>query len=97
MVKGCIGNRDVRYMDTVQGLQQRKGKCIGYGTITSTGDGTCRGTGVGAQDMDYCLTVDGLVKFRDMIYLRDKSEIKKVILREFHAKPYLGHQVIKRH
>ena len=41
--------------------------------------------------MDYCLTTDGLVKFRGRIYVLDNSELKKVILREFHAKPYLGH------
>lgn len=26
-----------------------------------------------------------------MIYVPDRSEIKKAILRKFHAKPYLGH------
>jgi len=41
--------------------------------------------------VDYCLTTDGLVRFRDMIYVPDSSEFKKVILREFHAKPYLDH------
>lgn len=41
--------------------------------------------------MDYCLIMDGLVKLRDGIYVPDNSELKKVILREFHAKPYLGH------
>lgn len=41
--------------------------------------------------MDYYLTSDGLVRFSDMIYVLDNSEIKKVILREFHVKPYLGH------
>jgi len=41
--------------------------------------------------MDYCLTTDGLVKFRDMIYVSDNIELKKVILTEFHAKPYSGH------
>ena len=40
--------------------------------------------------MDFCLTEDGFIKFRDMIYVFDSSELKKVILREFHAKPYLG-------
>jgi len=34
---------------------------------------------------------DGLVRFRDMIYVSDNSELKKAILREFHVKPYLGH------
>ena len=41
--------------------------------------------------MDYCLTSNGLVRFRDRIYVPDSSELKKVILREFHAKPYLSH------
>lgn len=41
--------------------------------------------------MDYSLTVDGLVKFRDRIYVSHISELKKVILKEFHAKPYSGH------
>lgn len=41
--------------------------------------------------MDYCLTVDGLVIFRDGIYVSDSSELKKVILRDFNANPYSGH------
>ena len=41
--------------------------------------------------MDYCLATGGLVRFRDKIYVPDNSELKKVILREFHAKTYLGH------
>ena len=41
--------------------------------------------------MDYCLTLDGLVRFRDRVYVPDSSEVKKVILREFHVKPFLGH------
>ena len=41
--------------------------------------------------MDYCLTMNGLVKFRDKISVPDNSELKKVILREFHTKPYSGH------
>ena len=40
--------------------------------------------------MDYCLTADGLIRFRDNIYVLDSSELKKVILREFHVKPYSG-------
>jgi len=70
-------------------LQQSKG----IGTCDSTGTGTSSGTatGAGAQDVDYCLTADGLVRFRDKIYVSDNSELKKVILREFHAKPYSSH------
>jgi len=41
--------------------------------------------------MDYYLTADGLVRFRYKIYISENSELKKVILREFHVKPYLGH------
>eukprot|EP00253_Pinus_taeda_P003651 PITA_03651 len=47
--------------------------------------------GKGDQNVDYRLTADGLVQFRDMIYVSDDSELKKLILREFHAKPYSGH------
>ena len=35
---------------------------------------------------------DVLVTFRDRIYVPDDSELKKLILREFHVKPYLGHR-----
>ena len=41
--------------------------------------------------MDYCLTIDELVRFRDIIYVPVSSELKKVILRKFHAKPYSSH------
>lgn len=40
--------------------------------------------------MEYSLIVDGLVRFRDMIYVPDNSEIKRLILSEFYAKLYLG-------
>ena len=43
------------------------------------------------KDVDYHLTTDGLVVFREMIYVIDKNELKKLILREFHAKLYSGH------
>jgi len=39
----------------------------------------------------YGLTKEGLVRFRDKIYVPDSSELKKVILREFRTKPYSGH------
>jgi len=32
-----------------------------------------------------------LVRFRDKIYVLDNSEIKNLILREFHVKSYSGH------
>jgi len=41
--------------------------------------------------VDYCLTTYALIRFRDKIYVSDNSELKKVILREFHVKPYLDH------
>lgn len=43
------------------------------------------------QDVDYHLTKDRLVMFRDIIYVPYSSEIKKIILREFHANSYLCH------
>ena len=71
------------------------GANIGIGSGTSTGGstsiGTYTGAGAGAHGMDYCLTVDGLVRFKDMIYVPDSSELKKMMLREFHVKRYLGH------
>lgn len=41
--------------------------------------------------MDYHLLADGLIRFRDKIYVPENSEIKKIILREFHVKSYSGH------
>lgn len=49
------------------------------------------GTGTGAQDADYHLLADGLITFRDKIYVPNISELKKIMLREFCAKPYSGH------
>ena len=34
---------------------------------------------------------DGLVRFRDNIYVPNCGKFKKIIFREFHMKPYLGH------
>ena len=47
--------------------------------------GTCN------HDMEYRITVDGLVIFRDKIYVLNDNDIKKTILRYFHAKPYSDH------
>ena len=55
--------------------------CTGIGISTSTGD----------QDVDYHFTANGLVTFRDRIYVSNGSELKKLILTEFHAKPYSGY------
>ena len=41
--------------------------------------------------MDNHLTTDGLVIFRDMIYVSNNNELKKLIMTEFHAKSYSGH------
>ena len=46
--------------------------------------------------MYYHLTIDGLIIFRDKIYVSDDSELKKLILREFHVKPYSGHPGYKK-
>jgi len=84
-----VGQQDVRYMEIVHKLQQ------GVGTGTSGNTCTCSNTytstGADAQRTNYCLTVDGLVRFRDKIYVLDNGELKKVILREFHVKPYSSH------
>jgi len=78
-------------MDIMHSLQQSIGTCIGDGTGIGTSDGASTGIGAGAEDMDYCLTEDGLVRLRDGIYVRGSIELKKVILSEFHVKPYLDH------
>ena len=58
----------------------------------SIGTGTSLGERIGIWDRDayYCLMEDGLVRFRDRIYVPNCNELKKLILREFHVKPYLG-------
>ena len=57
------------------------GKSTCSGTVTSGSKGTCIGIGASAQCMDYCLTTDGF----------DNNNLKKVILIEFHTKPYSSH------
>jgi len=47
--------------------------------------GTCE------HDVDYYLTVDGLVIFMDKIYVPDNRKLKKLILQEFHVNSYSGH------
>lgn len=66
-------------MEIMHRLQQSIGTCIGVGT------------GTGDWGAYYHLTRYGLVRFRDRIYISNYSELKNLILREFHAKPYLGH------
>jgi len=41
--------------------------------------------------MDYHLTTYGLVRFINKIYVSDNNDLKNLILREFHVKPYLVH------
>ena len=53
--------------------------------------------GIGDEYVDYHLIVDDLIRFRDIIYVPDNSELKKLILREFHAKLYSGHRDINIH
>eukprot|EP00253_Pinus_taeda_P032439 PITA_32439 len=43
------------------------------------------------QDVDYHLMKILLVRFRDKIYVLDDSELKNLVLREFHFRPYSGH------
>ena len=46
--------------------------------------------------MDYHLMEDGLVKFRDRIYVSYNNELKKRILREVHAKSYSCHSIYQK-
>jgi len=46
---------------------------------------------IGDWDVDYPLMANNLVRFRDRIYVLNCSELKKLILKEFHTKPYSGH------
>ena len=43
------------------------------------------------MDEEYHLTTDGLARFKNMIYVLDSSELKKLILREFHVNLYSCH------
>lgn len=43
--------------------------------------------GTSDQDADYRLTTNGMVRFRDKIYVSNWSELKKLILREFNVNP----------
>ena len=47
--------------------------------------------GEGDRDEECHLKADGLVKFKNMIYVLDSSDLKKLILMEFHVKSYSGH------
>lgn len=56
-----------------------------------TGTSTDLGASTGDHDVDYRLATDGLVRFRDRIYVSNCSELKNLVLREFHVKFYSGH------
>jgi len=43
------------------------------------------------QGVDYHLMTNGLVIFRDEIYVSNDSELKKLILRKLYVKAYFGH------
>ena len=95
-----IVNRLQWSLDSGTGIGGSTSTCIGVsigtctggsigtcgGICTSIGSGTSTCIDVGARDVDYHLMADRLVRFRDKIYVSDSSEIKKVNLREFHAK-----------
>ena len=68
-------------MEIMHRLQQSIGTSIGTGASTGTGD----------QDADYHLTINGLRRFIGRIYMSSCSDLKKLILKEFHTKPYSGH------
>jgi len=53
--------------------------------------GTCIGSGKGAHDVNNHLSVDGLIRFRDRIYVLDMNKLKKIIFWEFHTKLYSSH------
>jgi len=63
----------------------------GRGCYIGTSGSMSTSIGEGARDVDYCLIADGLVIFRNKIYVMDNHELNKVISREFHAKPYSSH------
>jgi len=41
--------------------------------------------------VEYHLIADGLVIFGDKIYVLDDIDLKKIMLMDFHVKPYLGY------
>lgn len=48
--------------------------------------------GEGDKDEEYHLMIDGLVKSRRMIYVPYSSELKNLILREFHTNSYSSYR-----
>eukprot|EP00253_Pinus_taeda_P029813 PITA_29813 len=43
------------------------------------------------EDEEYRLTEDGLIRFKVRIYVPNSDEMKTLIMKEFHVKPYSGH------
>jgi len=88
-------------MEIMHRLQKSTGTGIGGSTVIGMSSNTIIGTdthssigtgiGAGVHDVDYCLTTYGLVRFIDRTYVPDNSELKKVVFKEFHVKPYSGH------
>eukprot|EP00253_Pinus_taeda_P014877 PITA_14877 len=75
----------------IKGKENRVTNALAEGYRLQQSEGSGIGTSFGVHDLEYHLTVDGLVRFRDMIHVSNNSELKKVIWREFHVKPYSGH------
>jgi len=46
--------------------------------------------------MGYFLIAYGLVRFQNKIFVPENSELKKVILRGFHEKPYSGNPIYQK-
>ena len=40
---------------------------------------------------DYQLEEDGLLRFKNRVYIPDSSELRKLVLQEMHDVPYAGH------
>ena len=72
-------------MEIMHRLQQSICIAIGVGAFTSISTSIAAGVGRGTS------ATDGLVRFRNRIYVSNCSELKKLILREFHAKPNSRH------
>lgn len=50
----------------------------------------------GEKSEEYDLTKEGLIKFRNRIYVPNNSELRRVILKEFHANHILAIKDIRR-
>lgn len=43
------------------------------------------------EDEEYHLTEDRLIRFKNRIYVPNTDDLKRLIMREYHVKPYSGH------